>query len=136
MGAEALAAALRRGALSTLVTLVLDDNPIGSEGMAALAAPLHKLPRLNELLICCCEIGDAGMASLVGSLGKNDFKALEFIWLRNNNITDAGMATLAAALDAGWLPNLQANVAFFLIGNPASAHAEQAVLDALYKRHD
>jgi len=132
-GAEAIVAALRRGVMPELEQLHITGNQIGNQSTAALAAPLRKLPALNTLSSNACAVDDEGVASLVGSLGKDDFKALKRITLGNNHITDTGMATLAEALDAGWLPNLQAN-AFFISGNPASAHAAQAVQAALAKR--
>ena len=78
------------------------------------------------------------MASLVANLGKDDFKALEELWLGHNQITDAGMTTLVAALDAGRLPRLLNNrdneKKYFVQQNRASASAVQAVEDALAKR--
>ena len=134
-GAEALGAALCRGALPNLVPAAF--NPIGNQGAATLAAPLRKLPTLKRLLLTRCEIGDKGLASLVANLGKDDFKALETLFLGDNQITDAGMTTLVAVLDAGRLPRLvcdQAFGRFFVQHNRASASAVQAVEDALAKR--
>ena len=105
-GAEALAAAICKGAMPKLALLNLVFNPLGNQGAAALAAPLRKHPALKKLLLTGCEIGDEGVASLFANLGKDDFKALEWLWLKANQITDAGMATLVAALDAGRLPRL------------------------------
>jgi len=139
VGAEALAVALRRGAMPNLEQLLIHCNPIGKQGVAALAAPLRKLPLLKTLgLVRCCEIGDEGMASLFANLGKDDFKKLETLFIAKNNVTDAGMITLAAALDAGRLTRLRDQTGefapYFLQGNPASASAIQAVKDALPKR--
>jgi len=89
-GAEALAAALSTGAIPKLTMLDLLANPIGNQGVAALAAPLRKWSALNQLYLDDCKIGDEGVASLVDNLGKDDFKALEHLWLNNNKITDAG----------------------------------------------
>jgi len=130
-GAESLAAALGRGAFPQIESLNLYRNPISNQGVAALAAPLRKLPALNQLLLSGCEIGDEGVASLVDNLGKDDFKALEKLWLDHNKITDAGVAKLLAALDAGGLPKL-ANP--LLHDSPASAVAVEAVKHALAKR--
>ena len=75
------------------------------------------------------------MASLVANLGKDDFKALERLWLGNNQITDAGMTTLVAALDAGRLPRLNDQADNVILKqNRASVSAVQAVEDALAKR--
>jgi len=133
-GAEALAAALGRGAMPKLERLFLQGNPIGNQGVAALAAPLRKLPALETLFLWdCCEIGDEGVASLVDNLGKDDFKALKELSLCNNKITDAGVAKLLAALNAGGLPKL-VNQPYLLDENPASAVAVEAVHEALVKR--
>ena len=74
-----------------------------------------------------------GVASLVADLGKDDFKALEVLRLHHNKITDAGVAKLLAALDAGGLPKL-VNQPNLLKDNPASAVAVEAVNHALAKR--
>jgi len=132
-GAETLAAALSSVAKPNLVTLYLHHNPIGNPGVAALAAPLRKMPALTELSLNGCEIGDEGVASLFADLGKDDFKALQHLWLSNNKITDAGVAKLLAALDAGGLPKL-VNVPFLLDSNPASAVAVEAVKAARPRR--
>jgi len=132
-GAEALAAALGRGALPNLEVLFLGNNPIGNQGVAALCAPLRKLPALKKLSLADCEIGDEGVATLVAGLRKDDFKALERLWLGYNEITDAGAAKLVATIDAGGLPKLVDND-YFLEGNAVTAAAVQAVLDALAKR--
>ena len=106
-GAEALAAALRRGAMPELNVLVLDENPIGDQGVAALATPLRKHTTLRLLHIGGCGVGDEGVTTLVVGLGKDDFKALEQFYLNNNNnITDAGCATLVSAIDGGRMPEL------------------------------
>ena len=60
---------------------------------------------------------------------------LEHLWLGFNQITDAGMTMLVAALDAGRLPRLlndqQVDKRYFLQENRASASAVQAAEDAL-----
>jgi len=132
-GAEALAAALRRGAMPKLELVGISDNPIGNQGVAALAAPLRKMPALKTLSLRHCEIGDEGVASLVDNLGKDDFKTLKELWLNDNKITDAGVAKLLAALDAGGLPKLVHHY-YLLQDNPASAVAVEAVKHALAKR--
>ena len=64
-GAEALAAALRGGALRKLERLILNENNnIGSQGFAALAVPLRKMPALRELFLSDTALGDDGVASL------------------------------------------------------------------------
>jgi len=136
-GAEAFAAALHRGAMPKLEWLLLQGNPIGNQGAAALATPLRELPALRALGLPKCDIDDEGVTSLIANLGKDDFKALQHLMLAENKITDAGMASLAAAIDAGRLPRLHNHHGlnkWFLQGNHASASAFQAVKDALAKR--
>jgi len=132
-GAEALASALGRGAMPKIESLNLYHNPIGNQGVAALAAPLRKMPALSQLFLENCEIGDEGAASLVDNLGKDDFKKLKQLWLCDNKITDAGVAKLLAALNAGGLPKLVKDP-YMLEDNPASAVAVEAVKHALVKR--
>jgi len=133
VGAEALATALGRGAMPKLEMLHLSVNPIGKQGVAALGAPLRKLPALKELCLTRCNIGDEGVAMLVDNLGKDDFKALEELWLAYNKITDAGMVKIVAAIDAGGLPKL-IDHELFIRNNAATAAALQAVDGALAKR--
>jgi len=132
-GAEALAAALGRGAFPKIESLHLYGNPVGNRGVTALAASLSKLPALTTLYLGRCEIDDEGVASLVDNLGKDDFKALEKLFLNGNKVTDAGVAKLLAALNAGGLPKL-VNHPYLLFNNPASAVAVEAVKAALAKR--
>eukprot|EP00964_Phaeocystis_antarctica_P006196 scaffold3372_cov54-Phaeocystis_antarctica.AAC.1 len=125
-GASALAAALSRGALPRLKTLVLNDaaigdaglgNPFGDEGLAALVAPPPPAGALPPP---------------TGGLTK-----LKLLNLINTQITDAGCATLAAALDSGALPALEtvssSRRPCQLAGVPASAAATTAVHEALAK---
>ena len=106
-GAEALGAALQRGAMPKLEVLELKFiEGLGNQGLAALAAPLRKLPKLTYLDVEDCGIGDEGVASLVADLGKDDFKQLMTVCLDGNKITDAGCATLVAAIQAGAMPEL------------------------------
>ena len=53
---------------------------------------------------------------------------LKGLELRDTQITDAGCATLAAAINSGALPALER---VFLQGTPASAAAKAAVQEAL-----
>jgi len=132
-GAEALSAALGRGAMPKLTSLGFADNPIGNQGVAALTASLRNMSGLDRLFLCRCEISDEGVASLVDNLGKDDFKALNTLYLGGNKITDAGVAKLLAALDAGGMPKLVSDP-HLLKDNPASAVAVEAVNHALAKR--
>ena len=56
---------------------------------------------------------------------------LKVFWLINTQITDAGCATLAAALDSGALPALER---IYLDRIPAGAAAKAAVQEALKRR--
>ena len=105
-GAEALAAALRKGAMPKLHTLFYGYNDFGDQGVASLATQLRKHPALECLFLTGCGITDEGVASLLDDLGKDDFKKLTGLYIDNNEITDKGCATIAAALDGG-LPMIQ-----------------------------
>ncbi|HBP18758.1 MAG TPA: hypothetical protein DEA08_13365, partial [Planctomycetes bacterium] len=101
----ALAPALRR--LPALEELFLYDNPIGDEGLAALVAPPPPA---------------GAPPPTTGGLAK-----LKHLYLSYTQITDAGCATLAAALDSGALPALEE---LCLDDIPASAAAKAAVYAA------
>ena len=131
-GASALAAALGRGALPRLENLFLHNTAIGDAGLMALAPALRRLPALGNLFLEGNPFGDEGLAALVappppagapppptGGLAK-----LKELNLSFTKVTDAGCATLAAALDSGALPALKT---LYLYGIPASAEATAAV---------
>jgi hypothetical protein len=133
-GASALAAALEQGALPRLKSLILNSAAIGDAGLVALAPALRRRPALEVLGLDGNPIGDEGLAALVapppagapppptGGLTK-----LKGLGLSYTQITDAGCATLAAALDSGALPALEH---LFLDDVPASAAAKAAVYEA------
>jgi len=134
-GASALAAALGQGALPRLKTLSLHDTAIGDSGLVALAPALRRRPVMEDLRLGANPFGVEGLAALVapppaagapptttGGLAK-----LNTLNLNCTQITDAGCATLAAALDSGALPAL---ARLFLDGIPASAAAKAAVCAA------
>ena len=134
-GAEALAAVLLGGAMPKLATLCINDNHIGNQGIAALVAPLRKLPALKTLNLTNCEIGDEGVASLVDNLDKNEFKRLERIWLKDNLVTDAGCGMVVTAVRNGALPMIVRTNGIRLGGtNPARDPAIRAVKDAIRGR--
>jgi len=137
-GASALAAALGQGALPRLKTLYLFKAAIGDAGLVALAPALRRLPALGWLNFDGNPFGDEGLAALVappppagapppttGGLAK--LKTLRELRLSRTQITDAGCATLAAALNSGALPAL---VQLYLDGIPASTAAKAAVYAA------
>jgi len=134
-GASALAAALGQGALPRLKTLDLSNAAIGDAGLVALAPALRRRPALEWLALSGNPLSDDGLAALVappppagapppttGGLAK-----LKVRFLSHTQITDAGCATLAAALDSGALPALEH---LYLDGIPASAAAKAAVYAA------
>ena len=134
-GASALAAALGKGALPRLKGLALNKAAIGDAGLVALAPALRRRPALEGLYLGGNPFGDEGLAALVappppagapppptGGLAK-----LKMLLLNATQITDAGCATLAAALDSGALPALEE---LDLSHIPASAAAKSAVYAA------
>jgi len=154
-GASALAAALDRGALPRLESLTLmgdcHHTDIGDAGLAALAPALRRRPALKDLRLKNNPFGDEGLAALVAppppAAGTppppaGGLKKLEFLDLEGTEVTDAGCAVLAAALDSGALPALK-ELEFgwfrddllwprhFPTGIPASGEAIDAVDEAL-----
>jgi len=134
-GSSALAAALDRGALPRLKILLLCDDAIGDAGLVALAPALRRRPALELLTLGDNPLSDEGLAALVappppagapptttGGLAK-----LKQLNLFGTQITDAGCATLAAALNSGALPALEG---LYMYGIPASAAAKDAVYAA------
>jgi hypothetical protein len=136
-GASAFAAALGRGALPRLKDLWLYNAAIGDAGLVALAPALRRRPALEVIGLMGNPFGDEGLAALVapppppaGALppptgGLTNLKELS---LANTQVTDAGCAALAAALDSGALPALED---LHVFGTPTSAAAEAAVMKAL-----
>ena len=132
-GASALAAALGGGALPQLRILLLGNTAIGDVGLVALAPALRLLPELERLELDGNRFGDEGLAALVappppagapppttGGLAK-----LKELSLRYTEVSDAGCAALAAALDSGELPALRyINLNAF---HPISAAAKAAL---------
>eukprot|EP00964_Phaeocystis_antarctica_P053830 scaffold31615_cov32-Phaeocystis_antarctica.AAC.1 len=115
-GASALAAALGRGALPWLKALYLTTATIGDAGLVALAPGLRRLPALEVLCLARNPFGDEGLAALVAPppttpagapLPTGVLTKLNGLDLSDTRITDAGCATLAAALESGALPKLE-----------------------------
>jgi hypothetical protein len=136
-GASALAAALGRGAMPRLKHLNLGRTAIGDTGLVALAPALRRLPALEVLRLFQNSFGDEGLAALVapppppaGALSPPTgvLTKLKELYLGDTQVTDAGCAALAAALDSSALLALEA---VYMIGIPASAAAEAAVKEAL-----
>jgi uncharacterized protein (TIGR02996 family) len=76
-----------------LVTLDLNDNPVGDEGATRLASA-EVLENLEELCLSSSEISDQGAAALAGS------PALDWLWrldLSCNDLGSPGLRALAAS---------------------------------------
>ena len=134
-GASALAAALGRGALPRLQLLALCNAAIGDAGLVALAPALRRLPALEVLHLMGNPFGDEGLAALVASPPPAGVLSpptgvlakLQELDLEYAQLSDAGCATLAAALDSGALPWLEM---LGLLDIPASAAAIATVYEA------
>jgi hypothetical protein len=137
-GASALAAALDRGALPRLDGLGLSGAGIGDAALAALAPALRRRPVLKVLYLYGNPFGDEGLAALVAPpppagappLPTEGLKKLRTLYLDYTQVSDAGCAALATALDSGALPPLE-HLHIPLDHIPASAAAKQAVHAAL-----
>jgi hypothetical protein len=98
----------------------------------ALAPALRRRPALKELCLSGNPFGDEGLAALVPPPPPagtppppaGGLKKLKVLYLDGSEITDAGCAGLAAALDSGALPALEE---LELDGTRASAVAADAV---------
>jgi len=131
-GASALAAALGQGALPRLKSLELYNSAIGDAGLLALAPALRRRPALELLDLGRNPLGDEGLAALVAPPPPDGapptttgvLTKLKLLSLSDTQVTDAGCAALAAALDSGALPALQM---LRVDDIPASAAAQAAV---------
>jgi hypothetical protein len=129
-GASELAAALGRGALPRLKRLTLCKAAIGDAGLVALAPALRRVPALEHLNLWGNPFGDEGLAALVAPPAgappptTAELAELRDLYLNHAQITDAGCAALASALDGGALPALDR---LSLEGTPASAAAKATV---------
>jgi hypothetical protein len=149
-GASALAAALGQGALPRLKHLSLYNAAIGDVALVALAPALRRRPALEILSLNGNPLGDEGLAALLapppppaGALSPptgvlTKLKGLDLrdtprsptpaappsslkkLYLTYTQITDAGCAALASALDGGALPALELLI---IHGIPASEAA-------------
>ena len=106
--AQALAAALGRGALPALETVYLSDNTLGDAGATALAPALRLRPRMRRLLLRNNGLGDEGLAALV-SPSLCALKSLVSLSLGGDRqrYGDRGCAALTAAIRDGMLPALK-----------------------------
>ena len=116
----------------------MNNTAIGDAGLVALAPALRRQPALEVLFLYGNQFGDEGLAALVapppaaGALPPPTGVLTKLKWLNlaNTQVTDAGCAALAAALDSGALPALEE---LALYDTPASAAAEAAVMKALVR---
>ena len=139
-GAYALAHTLGRGALPRLRVLELFEADIGDAGFLVLAPALRELPGLEVLGLVANPFGDEGLAALVAPppppagtppLPAGGLKKLKMLQIWDTEVTDAGCATLVAALDSGTLPALD----YFDVEDiPASDAAKDAVCAALARQ--
>ena len=131
--AEALAAALHRGALPSLEFLAMSDSSLGDIGAAALAAALRKHPAIRTVCLGGCKISDECVASLLANLGKDDFKNLKKLYLDDDNlITDHGCAALTTSIKAGAFPAID----FVKVPRRrCSAEATDAIAQAIAARN-
>ena len=121
-GTSALAAALAQGALPRLERLDLNHTAIGDKQLVALAPALRRLPALEDLDLDGNPFGDEGLAALVAPpppagalpppaggppLSTGALANLRRLDVDCTQITDAGCAALAAALERGALPVLK-----------------------------
>ena len=139
-GASALAAALGRGALPRLKTLALANAAITDAGLVALAPALRRRPALEHIGLMGNPLGEEGIIALVappppagalspptGGLAKLKLLGLDGC----AQVSDAGCAALAVALNSGALPALETITLCW--DCPASAAAKAAVFEALVK---
>lgn len=113
-GLYMLHVALRNGALRGLKTLDLDGSPdVGDAGLGYLAIALRRggCPRLQELRLAGCGVGDEGLRHLAHALAARPAASQRcFARLglaRNPGLTGAGIASLCDAVAAGALPGLE-----------------------------
>ena len=139
-GASAFAAALSRGALLRLMGLELCSAALSDAGLVALAPALRRLPALEHLELRHNPLGDEGLAALVappplpaGALSPptGGLTKLEWLSFNDTQVTDAGCAALAAALESGAMPALKV---LNLRGIPASAAAVAAACELPLRR--
>ena len=117
----------------------LHNAAIGDAGIAALAPALRQLPALETLGLESNPLGDDGIATFVvppplacalSPPAGGVLAGLKQLYLGFTQITDAGCAALAYALDSGALPALGE---LRLLRIPASVAAKGGVHAALAK---
>ena len=122
-----------------LKRLSLSNAAISDAGLVTLAPALRRLPALEYLSLIGNPLGDEGLTALVappppaGALPPSTgvLTKLRALDLTNTQITDAGCAALAAALESGALPALKN---LYLFGVPASVVAKATLREAAKSR--
>lgn len=89
---------------TNLITLRLDDNPIGNKGVAAVAQALTpaqpgetaSVPGVARVGLSGCRIGTPGAAAWGRCLGRDP--GIKSLWIGGNDLGDDGLAALGAGL--------------------------------------
>ena len=75
-----------------------------------MASALRQLPKLKRIILDGNQIGDGGLAALLGEPMAGVFGTLMYLRLgKNNNVTDPGRAFLSATLPGGSTREVQSN---------------------------
>ena len=122
--ATAFAAALP----SSLCILDIRGNPIGPDGMRALADALRALPLLRRVDISSCDMGPEGARVFASLLSEAARPSLESLSFASNDAGAEGVAALAAALSRGCAPRL---ASLHLDRNDMGAEGARALVGAL-----
>ncbi len=117
IGPEGLAALVASPHLGRLGKIDLSNNPIGREGVTAIVAA--SLPRLRDLDLWRCQIGDAGAHLIAGSPASSRLTKLT---LSYNDLTDAGAQALLESPHLGAITRLE------VLGNPFSDPVKEALV--------
>ena len=97
LGCEFLGRVLKQEVGTSITTLKLDHNPLGSKGVTMLAAGLCMNPCLKLLSLNYCEIEADGAESLQQILIYIKSNLRE-IYLKGNNLKNAGVVSLLGAV--------------------------------------
>ena len=126
-GAIGLAAGLKE--MVEMDTIHLADNQIGDAGMAALADSIKHLG-CTTIVLTRNSFGDEGAAAFARALAEpENFKNLEWLFLNECQIGDAGASAIAAALLTGCKELVRFNIADNKIGDAGAS----AIADAFNK---
>lgn len=104
VGAAALGGALAQGTAPNLMRLSIEENPIGDDGMVAIAKALPKVPKLRCIEAMENNFSDIAVKAFFASGADNALRSIESLYLRKNKMGDDGMEALCKACEAGYLP--------------------------------